>query len=116
MAGSLGPAPQRAQAQPPATWREHWFEHNQAVSGVFLDNDPAPNPVLKGNTFTVPLATYDATAPMKISLVDVNRTAVLYKKANASGVSVNTGSVAGGIYILIVTNGKKYYTRKIVIQ
>ncbi|SHN43765.1 T9SS type A sorting domain-containing protein [Chitinophaga sp. CF418] len=75
-----------------------------------------PNPVLKGNTLTVKLAAYDATAPLNISLVDVNRTAVVYKKANASSVSVSTSNIAGGIYILTVTNGKKYYTRKIVIQ
>lgn len=58
----------------------------------------------------------DATAPLNISLLNVNRTAVGYKKANASGVSISTGNVAGGIYVSVVTNGKKYYTRKIVIQ
>lgn len=102
MAGSLGLTPQRAQAQPPATWQESWFEHNQGVSRVF--------------SLAVKPAEYDATTPLNISLLDVNRTAVVYKKANASGVSISTGNVAGGIYVLVVTNGKKYYTRKIVIQ
>ncbi|PSL28325.1 T9SS type A sorting domain-containing protein [Chitinophaga ginsengisoli] len=87
IAGGLGLIPQRAEAQSPASC----CEHQQ-------------------------LAAYEATAPLNISLVDVNRTAVVYKKANASGVSINTGNVAGGIYVLAVTNGKKYYTRKIVIQ
>ncbi|MCF6402977.1 hypothetical protein L3C95_08845 [Chitinophaga filiformis] len=36
----------------------------------------------------------DATAPMKISLVGANRTAVVYKKANASSVSISTGNIA----------------------
>ena len=58
----------------------------------------------------------DATAPLHISLPDVNRAAVVYKKASASGVSISTGYVAGGICVLVVTNGKKYYSRKIVIQ
>ena len=87
MAGSLGLIPQRAEAQSPASC----YEHQQ-------------------------LAAYDATAPLNISLVDVNRAAVVYKKANASSVSISTGNVAGGIYVLVVTNGKKYYRRKIVIQ
>lgn len=26
---------------PPATWQEHWFEHNQVMSKVFQDNDVA---------------------------------------------------------------------------
>src|SRR6187402_1952230 len=26
---------------PPATWQEHWFEHNQVVSKVFQDADVA---------------------------------------------------------------------------
>ncbi|SEL73482.1 hypothetical protein SAMN05444354_10840 [Stigmatella aurantiaca] len=26
---------------PPATWQEHWFEHNQVVTRVFQDNDVA---------------------------------------------------------------------------
>ena len=26
---------------PPATWQEHWFEHNQLLSRVFFDNDVA---------------------------------------------------------------------------
>lgn len=31
-----------AQAQtPPATWQEHWFEHNQVVNRVYYDNDVA---------------------------------------------------------------------------
>ncbi|SDG16061.1 T9SS type A sorting domain-containing protein [Chitinophaga filiformis] len=102
MAGSLGLAPQRAQAQAPATWQEHWFEHSQVVSSMF------PCAVKPGE--------HDATTPLNISLLDVNRTAVVYKKANACDVSISTGNVAGGIYVLVVTNGKKYYTRKIVIQ
>ena len=87
MAGSLGLSPQRAQAQSLSSCQEHWQ-----------------------------LVAYEATAPLNISLVNVNRTAVVYKKANASSVSINTGNVAGDIYVLVITNGKKYYTRKIVIQ
>lgn len=30
-----------AQETPPPTWQEHWFEHNQVVKRVFVDNDLA---------------------------------------------------------------------------
>ena len=36
--GSIGAY---AQETPPATWQEHWFEHNQVVTRVFLDADIA---------------------------------------------------------------------------
>ncbi len=26
---------------PPATWQEHWFEHNQLLNRKFYDNDVA---------------------------------------------------------------------------
>jgi len=87
MAGSLRLAPQRAQAQSLSSCQDDWQ-----------------------------LVACDATARLNISLLDANGTAVVYKKANASGVSISTGNVAGGIYVSVVANGKKYYIRKIVIQ
>ncbi|ACU60064.1 T9SS type A sorting domain-containing protein [Chitinophaga pinensis] len=75
-----------------------------------------PNPVSRGSSLTVRVTEYDAKAPLKVSLVDVNKTPVVYQTANAATVSVNTGNVAGGVYVLVVTNGSRYYTKKIVVQ
>jgi hypothetical protein len=38
---SLAALTARAEETPPATWQEHWFEHNQVVSKVFQDSDVA---------------------------------------------------------------------------
>lgn len=37
----LGAIGSKAQETPPETWQEHWFEHNQLVTRVFLDADVA---------------------------------------------------------------------------
>ncbi|UPK72146.1 hypothetical protein [Chitinophaga filiformis] len=95
LAGSLTLHPHGAQALPPVNW------HTLAT---------------QENTLPVKLAAYGINAPVNIFRLDVNSIAVVYKKVNASCVSFSTGSKAGGIYIPTVTNGKKYYSRKIVIQ
>lgn len=86
LAGSLALRSQGAQALPPATW------HNRTT---------------QGNTLPVKLAVYDTNARMNISRLDVNMAAVVYKKVNASRVSISTGHLAGGIYMPTLTNGKK---------
>ncbi|WP_177189333.1 glycosyl hydrolase family 18 protein [Chitinophaga sp. YR573] len=75
-----------------------------------------PNPVTKGTTLTVNVQKYDGTAPVQVSMVDVNKRVVAYKKVNAPTVSVSTGNVSSGFYIMVITNGKNSYTKKVIIQ
>ena len=75
-----------------------------------------PNPVMKGSTLTVNVKKYNAAAPVHVSVVDVNKRVVAYKKANAAVVTLPTGNVAGGFYILTVTNGNNIFTSKVLIQ
>jgi len=75
-----------------------------------------PNPVAKGSTLVVNVKKYNASAPVNVAVVDVNRKVVVYKKANAPVVNISTGNIASGFYILSVTNGKDTYTSKVLIQ
>ncbi|ACU60063.1 glycoside hydrolase family 18 [Chitinophaga pinensis DSM 2588] len=75
-----------------------------------------PNPVMKGSTLTVNVKKYNAAAPVHVSVVDVNKRVVAYKKANAAVVTLSTGNMAGGFYILTVTNGNNIFTSKVLIQ
>jgi len=75
-----------------------------------------PNPVAKGSTLTVSVKKYSPASPVQVAVVDVNRKVVAYKKANAAVVSIPTGNMAGGFYILTVTNGNNTYTSKVLIQ
>jgi hypothetical protein len=49
-------------------------------------------------------------------MVDVNKRVVAYKKVNAPTVTVSTGNVSSGFYIMVITNGKNSYTKKVIIQ
>jgi hypothetical protein len=75
-----------------------------------------PNPVAKGSTLIVNVKKYTASAPVNVSVIDVNKKVVAYKKANAAVVNIATGNMASGFYILTVTNGKNVYTSKVLIQ
>lgn len=75
-----------------------------------------PNPVVRGSTLTVNVKKYTASAPVQVALVDINQRVVSRQKANAPVVNMATGNVAGGIYILTVTNGSNTFTRKVLIQ
>jgi hypothetical protein len=75
-----------------------------------------PNPVTKGTALTVNVQKYDGTAPVQVSMVDVNKRVVAYKKVNAPTVTVSTGNVSSGFYIMVITNGKNSYTKKVIIQ
>jgi GH18 family chitinase len=75
-----------------------------------------PNPVVKGSTITVNVQKYDATSPVRVSVVDVNKKVVVFKQANAASVSVSTSNVSSGFYIMLITNGKNSYTKKVLIQ
>jgi hypothetical protein len=75
-----------------------------------------PNPVPKEGTLTVNIPKYNAAAPVHVSLVDLNKRVVSYKKANAKTVTLSTHNLSSGFYVLIVTNGTKQYTKKVLIQ
>ncbi|GAA3952347.1 carbohydrate-binding protein [Chitinophaga oryziterrae] len=75
-----------------------------------------PNPVAKEGTLTINVPKYNAAAPVQVSLVDLNKRVVSYKKANAKTVTLSTHNVSSGFYVLIVTNGTKQYTKKVLIQ
>ncbi|WP_110057132.1 T9SS type A sorting domain-containing protein [Chitinophaga sp. S165] len=75
-----------------------------------------PNPVAKGSTLVVNVKKYNASAPVNVSVIDVNKKVVAYKKANAAVVNIGTGNMASGFYILTVTNGINTYTSKVLIQ
>ena len=75
-----------------------------------------PNPVVKGSTFTVKVDQYDASKPVQVVLIDVNKKVVSYQKANTGMLSIPTGNVASGFYIMTITNGKNTYTKKVIIQ
>lgn len=75
-----------------------------------------PNPVTKGSTLTVNLQHYNASAPVMISVVDVNKKTVVSQKANAKTVTVETANLPAGFYILLIKNGNSNYTKKVIIQ
>lgn len=75
-----------------------------------------PNPVIKGTSFAITVKGYDSKAPVQVAIVDIHKKVVLYKKENAARISIATGHVAAGFYVVMVTNGQKTYTQKIVIQ
>jgi len=75
-----------------------------------------PNPLITGGTLTVEVEKYDNTAPVHVQLIDVNKKVAAYKTAAAKRVSVSTGNLSNGFYILVVTNGKQRLTKKVLIQ
>jgi hypothetical protein len=93
-----------------------------ALATIAVDNKPDeelvlyPNPVAKDGTITVNVPKYDATAAVQVQLVDLNKKVVSYKKANAKVVTISTNKASSGFYVLIVTNGKNQYTKKVLIQ
>jgi hypothetical protein len=75
-----------------------------------------PNPIVKGSTFTVKVDQYDASKPVQVVLIDVNKKVVSYHKASTGMLTIPTGNVASGFYIMTITNGKNTYTKKVIIQ
>lgn len=75
-----------------------------------------PNPVTKEGTITVNVPKYNSAAPVNVSLLDLNNHVISYKKANAKVATLSTGKAASGVYILVVTNGKNSYSKKVLIQ
>jgi len=90
-----------------------------AKTDVVTENEELvayPNPVNKEGNITVNVPKYDASAPVQVSLLDLNKHVVSYKKANTKVVTLSAGKAAAGVYIIVVTNGKNTYTKKLLIQ
>jgi chitinase len=75
-----------------------------------------PNPVTRGNTFTVSIPHYNPGAPVQVSMLDVSKKTVVYQKANAKTVTVGTANLPAGFYVLVVKNGNSSFTKKVIIQ
>ncbi|MBW8683414.1 cellulase family glycosylhydrolase [Chitinophaga rhizophila] len=75
-----------------------------------------PNPVIAGSTLTVHVKDYNASSPLQVAVVDINKRVIAYRKANAAVITIPTGNMPGGFYILTVTNANHTYTSKVLIQ
>ncbi|WP_213086962.1 glycoside hydrolase family 19 protein [Chitinophaga agrisoli] len=75
-----------------------------------------PNPIAKGNTFSIRVDKYDATQPVQITVLDINMKVVAAYKASAGMLNIPTTNIASGFYIVVITNGRNTITNKIVIQ
>ena len=75
-----------------------------------------PNPVVRGAAATVKVEKFDASQPVQVVITDVNQRVVATQKANAGTVTVPTGNIPSGMYIMSIKNGANTYTKKIIIQ
>lgn len=75
-----------------------------------------PNPIAAGSTFTVTLQHYNPKAPVRATLVNAGMQPVIVQQPNAKNFTVNTGSIAGGTYILEVMHDNKRLVKKIIVQ
>lgn len=75
-----------------------------------------PNPIAKGNTFTVTMDQIDARQPVRVTILDLNKKVVATRTANAGVVKVSTAGIPAGFYIVVISNGRNTITNKIVIQ
>ncbi len=81
-----------------------------AVASVY------PNPIAKGNTFTITLDKVDAKQPVHVTIMDLNKKVVATKTASTGIVKVSTAGIPAGFYIVVITNGHNTITNKIVVQ
>ncbi|MEI3802624.1 MULTISPECIES: glycosyl hydrolase family 18 protein [unclassified Chitinophaga] len=75
-----------------------------------------PNPIRSGGAFTVTLQHYNPKAPVRATLISAGMQPVAVQQPNAKTFTVNTGSIAGGTYILEVMHDNKRLVKKIIIQ
>lgn len=93
----------------------------EAITAAAAEKESAdltvyPNPVLKGGTLTVNVGKYDGKEPVYVSVIDVNKKVVAERKDNAARIALEVRDLPAGVYVVVVTNGRKSYTKKIVIQ
>ena len=93
----------------------------EAVTAAAAEKESAeltvyPNPVLKGGLLTVSVGKYDGKEPVYVSVVDVNNKVVAQRKDNAARIALEVKDLPAGVYVVVVTNGRKSYTKKIVVQ
>jgi len=108
--------------QPSAAAREGTVEIAEEVKGERDQSSEgsgsvSPNPVRKGDSFTVKVRNYDPHALVNIGLVDLNGKIIATETGNQESVTVNTRSdLNGGMYLVKVTNGTNSYATKIIIK
>ncbi|ASZ13413.1 T9SS type A sorting domain-containing protein [Chitinophaga pendula] len=74
-----------------------------------------PNPVTKGSPITIKVQDYDSKAPVEVSVLDLNKKVLSNVKANTQTVSVGTANIPGGYYIIVITNGRNSYTKRVLV-
>jgi hypothetical protein len=74
-----------------------------------------PNPVSRGSELTVAVADYDGKTPLQVYLKDINQRTVSYKQAGNARVTISTGQLVPGMYVVVITYGNKYFTKKVLI-
>jgi beta-glucanase (GH16 family) len=86
-------------------------ETNELAGGIF------PNPVVKGNSFTVKVKNYNPNALVNVGLLDMTGKVVASETANHESVSIATGDhMRDAMYLVKVTNGSNTYTTKLMLK
>ena len=88
------------------------FTDVTATTGVY------PNPVKGGQSLTVSLKQFDASAPVYVTIVDLGGKTVAAPVVKHPGTvfSVETAGLGKGLYLVKIVNGKNSTTQKVLIQ
>jgi hypothetical protein len=74
-----------------------------------------PNPVSKGSELTINVAGYDGKTPLHIFVKDIYQRTLSYKKAGSARVSISTGNLVPGMYVVVITYGNQTFTKQVLI-
>jgi len=88
------------------------FTDVSAATGVY------PNPVKGGQSLTVSLKQFDASAPVYVTIVDLSGKTVAAPVVRQPGgvFSVTTSGLGKGVYLIKIVNGKNTATQKVLVQ
>jgi beta-glucanase (GH16 family) len=76
-----------------------------------------PNPVMRGNSFTVKVKNYNPRALVSVGLIDLSGKIVANETGNKESFTITTGDhMKEGLYLVKVTNGTNTYVRKLIMQ
>jgi beta-glucanase (GH16 family) len=104
--------------QPSSAARENTMEIVEDITGKEEAGDGVyPNPVRKGNSFTVNVKNYNPTALVNVGLIDLTGKIIASETSNKQTVTVSTGeNMKEGVYLLQVTNGTNRYTKRLKVE
>ncbi|WP_343689405.1 glycosyl hydrolase family 18 protein [Chitinophaga sp.] len=74
-----------------------------------------PNPVSKGSELTINVAGYDGKTPLQVFVKDIYQRTLSYKKAGSARVSISTGHLVPGMYVVVITYGNQTFTKQVLI-